>query len=74
MTSESFLKVFSFGEECVQLCVFVVSQVNFFSKARLLNDQRRFLVFPVGGECVFVVGQVKIFFPKPGCSMTSDGF
>ena len=54
--------------------MFVVSQVNFFSKARLLNDQRRFLVFPVGGECVFVVGQVKIFSPKPGCSMTSDGF
>ena len=23
-----------------------------------------FLVFPVGGECVFVVGQVKIFFSK----------
>ena len=25
------------------------------------NDQRRFLVFPVGGEYVFVVSQVKTF-------------
>ena len=25
------------------------------------NDQRRFLVFPVGGECVFVVSHIKIF-------------
>jgi len=24
-------------------------------------DQRRFLAFPVGGECVFAVSQVKIF-------------
>ena len=43
MTSEGFL-VFPVGGECV----FVVGQVKiFFSKARLLNDKRRFLVKPL---------------------------
>ena len=56
------------------MCVCSDSGFDFFSKAKLLNDKLRFLVFPVVGECVFVASQVKIFFPKPGCSMTSEGF
>ena len=55
------------------IIVFAVSKVKFFSKARLLNDQRRFLVFPLGGEFVFVVSQVK-FVSRVGCAMISEGF
>ena len=37
-----------------------------------LNDQRRYILFPVGDECEFVLSQVRMF-QRLGCAMISDG-